>query len=80
MMHGFFVVIRTEVMVIDKVRQPQQFLVLATGQWKIGESVIFIQFFCVYVVVVVRGECVIVFQSEALRHESNVHPVHISDD
>ena len=36
--------------------------------------------FGVYVVVIVFGECVIVFQSKTLRHESNVHPLHISYD
>ena len=31
-------------------------------------------------VVIVCGECVIVFQSKTLRHESNVRPLHISYD
>ena len=36
--------------------------------------------FGVCAVVIVFGECVIVFQSKTLRQESNVHPLHISYD
>ena len=36
--------------------------------------------FGVSVVVIVFGECVMVFQSKALRQESNVHPLHVSYD
>ena len=34
----------------------------------------------VYVVVIIFGERVIVFQSRPLRHESNVHALHTSYD
>ena len=55
---------------------------LRSGQLVNGKLVSVLSFpiFGVYVVVIVFGECVIVFQSKALRQESNVHPLHISYD
>ena len=55
---------------------------LRSGQLVNGKlvSVLSFSIFGVYVVVIVFGECVIVFQSKTLRHESNVHPLHISYD
>ena len=53
-----------------------------SGQLVNGKLVSVLSFpkFGVYVDVIVFGKCVIVFKSKTLRHESNVHPLHISYD
>ena len=71
-----------QVMVVDTITSKGTVAICCVGNSSLENWSVCYRFpsFKVFVVIIVFGECVVVFQSKTLRHESNVHPLNISYD